>query len=47
MSEQISHLELFLEDCIVVHSAPGIVENWVKLWADARRRSRPIERQDA
>lgn len=40
-------LELFLQDYIVVESAPDIVQTWAMIRADAQRRGRTIERQDA
>jgi predicted nucleic acid-binding protein len=42
-----ARLNEFLETCVVVHSAPDIVQNWARLRADAARSGQPIERQDA
>lgn len=42
-----ARLEEFLQDYIVIQSAPDIVENWARLRVDAGRSGHVIERQDA
>ena len=42
-----ARLELFLQDFIVVESAPDIARAWIDLRVHAQRCGRTIERQDA
>jgi predicted nucleic acid-binding protein len=37
----------FLQDYVVIQSAPDVIENWARLRVDAGRSGRVVERQDA